>query len=223
MMDGAAQRMLENHRRRGEPGIFAGILLALAVSALPMYDACGEAEVAQAFAGAGFGGGSSASALGPCVLWLAIAIAIVFGLSKAFAVRGLALMIVVVAGIYAGVMICRSSAMIARTRSHAVDSWPTCDGSGRSGAVTYGRTSFDGPHSADGEPCVEESEARRDHARAHPGGDLSDGIHQILYRFRDDQLRVIYLPVLLLLGLLAAVVLTIVAERRRIAVPEPPK
>ena len=213
-MDGAAQRMRESRTRRATPGVFAGILIALAVCTLPMCDACSEAEMANAFAGAGLSSsGGTASALGPCVLWAALAIAIVFGIAKAFAAR-VALPIVAAGVLVGGWMVWSSSEKIARTRSSAVDSWPSCNESDWETGGYRMHSSFGGPHLPSGRACVDESEGRRAHQREHPDGDLGDGIHQILYRFPKDRPRVLYIPAALLLGLVCAFVLAFVANRR---------
>jgi hypothetical protein len=201
------------------------------VSVLPMCDACHEAADADAFAGLGLGS-SGPSPLWPCVVWLAIGIAIVFVIGKLRVHRAEGIALVLLGIAVAGGMIYSSSAKIARTRSNAVDSWERCFHStslDSYGADTYGptmgpndRSSFDGPHQAfSGDPCIEESEHRADHSHEHPDGDLADGIHQILYRFRGDRARVIYLPVVLLLGLVVALALVIAAALRR-APPDPP-
>ena len=158
-------------------------------------------------------------------LRLAIGTAIVFVVGKlAHRAEGRALVLLGIA--VAASMMYSSSAKIARTRSDAVDSWETCfhaTSLDSYGAESYGptmgpndRSSLDGPHQAfSGDPCVEESEHRGDHRREHPNGDLVDGIHQVLYRFPEDRARVIYLPVVLLLGLIVALVLVIAAALRR--------
>jgi hypothetical protein len=228
-MDDIAQRMLARRKGNLDSSIVVGLLLAAAVSVLPMCDACHEAAVANAFADVGFSS-SGPSALWPCLLWLGIGTAIVFVVRKLVARRAEGTALVLLGIVVAGWMVYRSSARIARTRSNAVDSWEQCFHSTTVyGAESYGptmgpndRSSFGGPHQGfSGEPCVEESEHRTDHRREHPEGDLLDGIHQVSYRFLGDRARVIYLPVVLLLGLVVAFVLVIAAARRRAPPPSP--
>jgi hypothetical protein len=212
-VDGAAQRMLERRARGGAPGVFTGILIAAAVSLLPMCDACDEAAAMNALSGAGLSSGGTTSALLPTLFWLAIAVAIVVVVVKASRVPARALPVVILGVAIAAWMVCSSSAGIARTRSNAIDTWPVCYDADRA-CYTFGPPLFDGPHECDGSPCVMESENRRSHWHEHPSGDVADGIHQIFYRFRGDRARVIYIPFALLLGLVVALALAVVAAVR---------
>jgi hypothetical protein len=204
-------------------GVIVGVLIALAFVTLRMCDASREAELSNALAGSGLSSrGGGASALGSYVLYLAIATAIVLAISHAFRVPGRAIPIVAIAAIIAGVLLYSSTADIARRRSHAIDTWSICEQPGLSpqGFSVYvwksgTRTSHEGPHLPGGDPCVEQAEQRDVHVREHPDGNFVDGIQQIMYRFPRDRQRVIYTPALLLLGLVVAVVLTIVHERKR--------
>ncbi len=228
-MDDIAQRMLARRKGSLNSSVVVGLLLAVGISALPMCDACHEAAEADAFAGLGMSS-SGPSALWPCVMWLAIGVAtavVVIKLGR----RAEGLVLVVLGTAVAAWMICSSSAKIARTRSDAVDTWPSCFHStdefgAELAGPTMGGTShdpFDGPHQAfTGEPCVEKSEHREDHRREQRGGDVADGIHQIMYRFPEDRGRVIYLPVLLLGCLLLALVVAIVGVVRRAPPDTPP-
>jgi hypothetical protein len=222
-MDGIAQRMLERRKRRIDVGVVVGGLLAVAVSTLPMCDACHDAADAAVFADLGMGG-SAPSALGPCLLWLAIGVAVAVVVGKLGVRRGEGIAVVALVIPVATLLIYSSSAKIARTRSAAVDTWETCFtsrdefGGQVVGPVMTGNQldAFDGPHQQfDGRPCVEEAEHRKDHRHEHPDGDVMDGLHQIQYRFRGDRDRVLYLPVVLLLALALALALTVIAAVRR--------
>jgi hypothetical protein len=93
-------------------------------------------------------------------------------------------------------------------RSRQVDLYPRCGPHPTVATTTDGRLlgllkdpADHGPHLSDDSgrvACVNANEAREEHRRSAPGGDLADGFHQVLFRFPGDETGLILLPMIAL-------------------------
>jgi hypothetical protein len=176
----------------------ATVLVAVAFAMLPVWDAVSRYQMLSAMSGA-FGSGSGAPIPPAGVGYPLAAVALGYGIYRGFhrartmgwALYALGVAVVVM---YAGA----TGLATALTRSHAVDGWAVCEtgerpGGGKAFLSAHKRTpAFDGPHLESGEPCTQLAEAREAHLRAHPGGDVLDGLVQIWKRFPRDRLRVLW-------------------------------
>lgn len=184
---------------RRTPLLAAVALLAAAFAVLPVWDGLERYSMLSAMSGA-FSSGSAGAPVMPIGVFaypaaaVLLAYAIVRRLPRSPGVAWLLFAIgSAVALLYTGT----TAVKTALTRSHAIDSWMVCEtqrypGGGIGYVSRYKRPrAFDGPHLDSGDPCTLQAEDRLGHARAHPSGDLIDGIQQIWKRFPKDRARVL--------------------------------
>jgi len=178
--------------------ITAVVLMCLAFALLPVWDGLSRHSMLSALSGTSLGSGQSTPVPIAVFAYPLAALALGWSIVRKLTTsprmaQGLFYIGAALAILYA----VTTGIETATTRSHAIDSWLVCEsqeypGGGRGYVSRFKRKpAFDGPHLENGDPCTMMAENRLEHRKAHPDGDVADGLVQIWKRFPKDRSRVI--------------------------------